>query len=75
MDGDIPPAADPVEIGRMEAEANFSANEEIIDCPTCHNPRRRFLIVNDQCDSCRTKGPPLSRITVESCNVNKAKPS
>lgn len=43
-------------------DANIAAAEEqngpeaqIVECPTCHNPRRKFLIVDDKCDSCRTK--------------------
>lgn len=27
-----------------------------IECPTCHNQRRAFTVVDGKCDSCRTKG-------------------
>ena len=36
------------------AEAS-NESEEFVDCPTCGHKRRAFVIVDDKCDSCRTR--------------------
>lgn len=43
-------------INRQAAVDSFSDGEEVVECPTCHNPRRQFLIDDTgKCDSCRTR--------------------
>lgn len=44
--------------GNVNQEAANEQNgpeAELIECPACHNLRRKFLIVNGSCDSCRTR--------------------
>jgi hypothetical protein len=54
--------SDPAEMNRaIAADADQNGPDaEIVECPTCHNPRRKFLIVNGQCDSCRTQNQPAA---------------
>lgn len=56
---EAPPPMEPtaLELGRAAAdEQNSDPGMEIGECPKCGNPRRKFLIVDGECDSCRTKG-------------------
>lgn len=44
----------PVEINQQMALESLSEGEELVECPTCHNQRRAFLIdANGECDSDR----------------------
>jgi hypothetical protein len=55
-------AADPrtLNIDASVAADQNGPDAEIIECPTCHNPRRKFLIVNGMCDSCRSQNQPAA---------------
>lgn len=59
---EAPATPDAVEANRAAAaDANQNGpDSEIVECPTCHNPRRKFLIVDGKCDSCRTKDQPAA---------------
>jgi hypothetical protein len=46
-------SAPPEDPNAVAARESLSEGEEIVECPRCHNPRRAFLIIDGQCDSCR----------------------
>lgn len=43
------------EINRLAAMESNGPDAAIEECPTCHNPRRKFTIVDGRCDSCRAE--------------------
>lgn len=57
----LPPAQEspmepvPEDPNLVAARESWSEGEELAECPTCHSQKRKFLIVDDKCDSCRSR--------------------
>ena len=50
------PREQAIQAGLEAANEQNGEDAKIVECPTCHNERRQFLIIDGKCDSCRTKG-------------------
>lgn len=49
-----------VDQNQADATAQAGPDATLVECPTCHNQRRAFTIVDGKCDSCRSQGQPAS---------------
>lgn len=49
----LDPAPDP---NLVLAQQNQNESEALVECPKCHHQRRTFVIIDGECDSCRTRG-------------------
>lgn len=59
------PMPEHVRLGMEAADEQNPEDSQIVECPKCGNPRRKFLIVDGQCDSDRAEGLRASQATPE----------
>lgn len=50
------PPEQPIDPNLVAAQDGQNDSEQLVECPKCGHLRRKFVIVDGGCDSCRTRG-------------------